>query len=113
MDYLQELEKHKDIKDVKDLADDVHKLRKYYSTRQYDAMSQHIWNLMIKYAKETVAWNIANTNMPTTPDESYINAENFLRLKGYSILIQKGINLQNQLNQQELNLINNWINKSE
>ena len=47
--------------------------------------------------------------MPTTPDESYINAENFLRLKGYSLLIEKGISLQNKLNQQELNLINNWI----
>ena len=113
MDYLQELEKYKDLKDIKDFVDDVHKLREYYSTRQYDAMSQHIWNLMIKYAKETVTWNITNTKMPTTPDESYINAENFLRLKGFSMLIQKGINLQNKLNQQELNLINNWINKSE
>ena len=113
MDYLQEIEKYKDFKDIKDVVDDVHKLRGYYSTRQYDAMSQHIWNLMIKYAKETVAWNIANTNMPRTPDESYINAENFLRLKGYSMLIEKGVNLQNQLNLKELNLIHNWINKSE
>ena len=109
MDYLQEIEKYKDFKDIKDFVDDVHKLREYYSTRQYDAMSQHIWNLMIKYAKETVAWNIANTNMPTSPDESYINAENFLRLKGFSMLIKKGINLQNKLNQQELNLINGWL----
>lgn len=113
MDYLQEIEKYKDFKDIKDFVDDVHKLREYYSTRQYDAMSQHIWNLMIKYAKETVAWNFTNTKMPTNSDESYINAENFLRLKGYSLLIEKSISLQNKLNQQELNLINNWINKSE
>ena len=113
MDYLQELDKYKDFKDIKDFIDDVHKLRDYYSCRQYDAMSQHILNLMIKYAKETVMWNLASTKMPTTPDESYINAENFLRLKGFSILIQKGIKIQNQLTQQELNIIQNWLKPME
>lgn len=113
MDYLRELEKYKDFKDIKDFVDDVHKLRKYYSTGQYDTMQQHINKLTIKYLSETIIWNSTSTSMPTTPDESYINAENFLRLKGYSLLIEKGISLQNKLNQQELNLINNWINKSE
>lgn len=105
MDYLQEIEKYKDFKDIKDFVDDVHKLRECYSTRQYDAMSQHIWNLMIKYAKETVTWNITNTKMPTTPDESYFNAENFLRLKGYSMLIEHGISVENKLTNEEINFL--------
>ena len=94
MDYIQELEKHKDFKDVKDLVDDVHKLREYYFTGQYDAMQQHINKLTIKYLSETIIWNSTSTSMPTTPDELYINAESFLRLKGYSMLIQKGIKVQ-------------------
>ena len=109
MDYLQELEKYKDFKDVKDLVDDVHKLRKYYFTGQYDAMQQHINNITIKYFQETIVWNSANRTMPTNPNELYRNAENFLKMKGFFMLMQKGIQVHNQLTQQELDFIQNWM----
>lgn len=84
-DYLTTFEQHKDIKEIADLIDEVKKLRLYYSTQQYDAMQQHINDLTRKYLVETITWNASHPTMPTTVQQAYINAGNFLRLKGLRI----------------------------
>lgn len=99
--YLDAFEQYQDIKEIADLIDEVKKLRLYYSTQQYDVMQQHIRSLMSKYLLETFAWNSTHQTMPTTAQQSYINAETFLRLKGISILLQKGIKTQEQLSADE------------
>lgn len=90
-DYLNTFEQYKDIKEIADLIDEVKKLREYYRTQQYDKMQQHINSLTAKYPVETKIWNSTYKTMPTTIQQSYINAENFLRLKGISALDEKGI----------------------
>ena len=89
-DYLEILNQYRDFKEICDLIDDVHKLRFYYSTQQYDLMLQHIRQLPFKYPKETIAWNSVNIAPPTNYEQHYQNAEEFLKTKGFAILIDKG-----------------------
>lgn len=112
-DYLTTFEQYKDIKEIADLIDEVKKLREYYYTQQYDAMQQHIHSLMAKYLLETVAWNSVYQAMPTTIQQSYINAEEFLRLKGISVLIEKGIKAVEHLTNEEKAFIESTIKTQE
>lgn len=88
-DYLELYKRFNDIKDIKDLIDEVNELRHYYSTRQFDRMQEHIKRLMIKYGVETAVWNTFNCCMPTTYQQAYINAENFLQAVGAKLIIEK------------------------
>ena len=109
-DYLTTFEQYKDIKEIADLIDEVKKLREYYYSQQYDKMQQHIRSLAAKYLTEAVTWNASHKTMPTTAQQSYVNAENFLRLKGISILLEKGVKIQEQLSTEEASFIES-INK--
>ena len=91
MDYLEELEQYKNIKEIADLCDDVKKLRNYYYNGQYDKMQQHIQALMLKYPAETFAWNSTHPVPCQTPEQSYRNAEAFLQTRYQTMLLQKGI----------------------
>ena len=93
-DYLNSLEPYKGIKEISDLIDEVKKLREYYFTRQYDKMQEHINKLMLKYPVETITWNTVNRVIPTTYQQSYLNAETFLRTKRYSLLLKNGVKPQ-------------------
>lgn len=104
-DYLEVLNGYKDVKDVCDLIDDVQKLRFYYSNQQYETMMQHIRNLVAKYPIDAGFWNLFNRIMPDTYDQAYQNAENFLRFKGFKLLLEKGYNLSKHLTQEEINSI--------
>ena len=104
-DYLEILNNYKDVKDVFDLVDDVQKLRFYYSTQQYQAMMQHIRDLVAKYPLETAFWNLFHPYMPNTYEEAYTSAESFLRGKGFKMLLEKGYNLSKYLTQEEINSI--------
>ena len=112
-DYLTTFEQSQDIKEIADLIDEVKKLRLYYSTQQYDAMCRHIQALTMKYLVETLAWNTTHQTLPTTAQQSYINAETFLRLKGISVLFQKGIKTQEQLSADEAAFIESTIKPLE
>ncbi|MBR5439307.1 MAG: hypothetical protein IKV61_03715 [Clostridia bacterium] len=104
-DYLDILSNYKNVKDVYDLIEEVQKLRYYYSTRQYDLMINHIRNLTLKYFIETLEWNSKNKEQPISYDAAYQNAENFLRTKGFTMLLQKGYDLSQHLKQEEINSI--------
>ena len=104
-DYLELFEKFKDDKKIVDLIDDVKKLRAYYSTQQYNTMMQHIQHLVAKYPLEAGIWNLFNRIMPDTYDQAYQNAENFLRFKGFKLLLEKGYNLSKHLTQEEITSI--------
>lgn len=112
-DYLEVLEKYQDIKEISDLKEDVKKLREYYHNGQHDKMQQHIQSLMVKYLAETVTWNSTHHTMPTTAQQSYLNAEAFLRLKGFSILLQNGIKTQERLSADEIAFIESTIRPME
>ena len=108
-DFLPLFEQYKDIKEVGELIDEIKKLRLYYSTQQYDAMYQHIQSLTAKYLVETITWNSTHQTMPTTAQQSYLNAESFLRMKGLSVLIKKGVKLQEQLSSNDIAFIESAI----
>ena len=112
-DYLNFLEQYKDFKEISDLVDEVKKLREYYRTQQYDRMQQHINELTGKYLIETLTWNATHPSMPTTVQQAYLNAEKFLRLKGISMLLQKGIKTQDQLSAEEAAFIESTIKPIE
>ena len=112
-DFLTTFEQYRDVKEIADLIDEVKKLRLYYSTQQYDAMYQLIQSLTVKYLIETLAWNSTHQTMPTTAQQSYINAEMFLQLKGISVLLQKGIKTQEQLLTDEATFIKSTIKPQE
>ena len=100
-DYLKIYEKFKDVKEVKDYIDDVILLRHYYSTQQYSQMQDHIRKLMNKYLVETLVWNTVNTSQPTTVEQSYINAENFLQMQGAKIIVEKVKDYDERLSKEE------------
>lgn len=101
MDYLKIYEKFKDVKEVKDYIDDVNTLRRYYRTGQFALMQEHIRKLTIKYFIETLAWNSVNTSQPTTIEQSYLSAENFLQMQGAIILTKKVKDYASYLTQEE------------
>ena len=100
-DYLKIYEKFKDVKEVKDYIDDVILLRHYYATQQYSQMQDHIRKLMNKYIVETFAWNTVNASQPTTVEQSYINAENFLQMQGAKIITKTVKNYAQSLAEDE------------
>ena len=100
-DYLKIYEKFKDVKEVKDYINDVILLRHYYATQQYSQMQDHIRKLMNKYLVETLVWNTVNTSQPTTVEQSYINAENFLQMQGAKIIAEKVKDYAQRLSKEE------------
>ena len=104
-DYLKIYEKFKDVKEVKDYIDDVILLRHYYATRQFSEMQDHIRQLMNKYLVETLVWNTVNTSQPTTVEQSYINAENFLQMQGAKIITKTVKNYAQRLSKEEIEFV--------
>ena len=109
IDYLEIYKKFKDVKEVKDYIDDVILLRHYYATRQYSQMQDHIRKLMNKYLVETLVWNTVNTFQPTTVEQSYINAEYFLRMQGAIIIAKLEKNYAQRLPKEEIKFIETLI----
>jgi len=112
-DYLKIYEKFKDVKEVKDYIDDVILLRHYYATQQYSQMQDHIRKLMNKYLVETLVWNAVNTSQPTTVEQSYINAENFLQMQGAKIIVEKVKDYAQRLTEDEKTFIESLIKLME
>ena len=112
-DYLKIYEKFKDVKEVKDYISDVILLRHYYATQQYSQMQDHIRNLMNKYFEETLVWNTVNTSQPTTVEQSYINAENFLQMQGAKIVVEKVKDYAQRLTEDEKTFIESLIKLME
>ena len=113
VDYLKIYEKFKDVKEVKDYVDDVILLRHYYAKQQYSQMQDHIRKLMNKYLVETLVWNTVNTSQPTTVEQSYINAENFLQMQGAKIIAEKVKDYAQRLNESEKTFIESLIKLME
>ncbi len=112
-DYLKIYEKFQDVKEVKDYIDDVILLRHYYATQQYSQMLDHIHKLMNKYFVETLIWNAVNTFQPTTVEQSYINAENFLRMQGAKIIVEKVKDFAQRLDGDEKTFVESMIQPME
>ena len=112
-DYLKIYEKFKDVKEVKDYIDDVILLRHYYATQQYSQMQDHVRKLMNKYLEETLVWNTVNTSQPTTVEQSYINAENFLQMQGAKIVVEKVKDYAQRLTEDEKTFIESLIKLME
>ena len=112
-DYLKIYEKFKDVKEVKDYINDVILLRHYYTTQQYSQMQDHVRKLMNKYLEETLVWNTVNTSQPTTVEQSYINAENFLQMQGAKIIVEKVKDYAPRLNEDEKTFIESLIKLME
>ena len=108
-DYLKTYEKFKDVKEVKDYIDDVILLRHYYDTQQYAQMQDHIRKLMNKYLVETLVWNTVNISQPTTVEQSYVNAENFLQMQGAIIIVKSVKNHAQRLSKEEAQVIETLI----
>ena len=108
-DYLMIYEQFKDVKEVKNYIDDVILLRHYYATQQCSQMQDHIRKLMNKYLVETLVWNSVNTSQPTTVEQSYINAENFLRVQGAKIIIEKVKDYAQRLTEDEKKFVESLI----
>ena len=49
LQYLKELEKYKDIKEIKDIVDDANKLAELYYNNNFNGMYQHIDTIMKKH----------------------------------------------------------------
>ena len=113
MDYLEVYKKFKDVKEIKDYIDDVNALRHYYRTGQFALMQEHIRKLTSKYFIETLAWNLVNTSQPTTTEQSYINAENFLQMQGAIILTKNVKDYTSHLTQEENAFVHAMIKQME
>ena len=112
-DYLKIYEKFKDVREVKDYIDDVILLRHYYATRQFSEMQDHIRKLMNKYLVETLVWNTVNTSQPTTVEQSYVDAENFLQMQGAKIIAEKVKDYAQHLSEDEAAFIESIIKGME
>lgn len=112
-DYLKIYEKFKDVKEVKDYIDDVILLRYYHATQQFAKMQEHIQKLMDKYFIETAVWNVVNHYQPTTVEQSYINAENFLQMQGAKIITETIKNYGLRLSKDEVEIVKSLIDARE
>ena len=112
-DYLEVFEKFKDVKEIFDFCDDVQKLREYYRARQFQKMQEHIRALTIKYSLETLVWNTVNTQPPLTCEQSYINAENFLRGQGAKLVVEKISGYKSRLSPDEISFVESMIKAME
>lgn len=113
MDYLEIYKKFNEVEEIKDYIDDVTLLRHYYSTYQFVKMQEHVQKLMCKYALETAVWNTVNTSRPTTFEQYYINAENFLQTQGAVIVVKSVADYENWLNADEVMFIKSMIGQME
>ena len=112
-DYLEIYKKFSDIRDIKDYIDEVVKLRDYYNSKQYEKMQEHINELTRKYVLETFVWNIMNPCMPITYEQSYQNAENFMRGKGAELVIEKVIDYATRLSREEQDFVETLAKPAE
>ena len=112
-DYLKIYEKFKDVREVKDYIDDVILLRHYYATQQFCKMQEHIQKLMNKYFVETAVWNTVNHYQPITVQQSYINADNFLKMQGAKIITETIKNYGLRLSKDEVEIIKSLIDVRE
>lgn len=71
----------------------------------YFVRSDHICKLMNKYIVETFAWNAVNTSQPTTVEQSYINAENFLQTQGAKTITKTVKNYAQRLSKEEIEFV--------
>ena len=109
-DYLKIYEQFKDVKEVRDYIDDVIHLRHYYATQQYSQMQDHIRKLTLKYPVEAITWNTVNRVMPSTYEQAYINAENFLQVQGAIIVAKTVTHYVQQLTEDEAEFVKSMIN---
>lgn len=112
-DYLKIYENFKDIKEVKDYIEDVTLLRHYYVTRQFSQMQDHIHKMMNKHFVETIIWNSVNTTQPATVEQSYINAENFMKIQGAKIITKTVEDYSQRLSKEESGFIETIIKSME
>ena len=64
---------------------------------------------MNKYLVETLAWNAVNTSQPTTVEQSYINAEDFLQTQGAKIIAEKVKDYAQRLAEDEKTFVESMI----
>ena len=76
-------------------------------------MQDHVRKLMNKYLEETLVWNTVNTSQPTTVEQSYINAENFLQMQGAKIVVEKVKDYAQRLTEDEKTFIESLIKLME
>lgn len=107
--YLEIFEKFKDVKDINDYIDEVRKLRHYYAMGQFQEMQKHIRSLIEKYALEAFVWNTVNRDAPTTYDQAYINAENFMCAQGARLVVEKFHDFRMRLSEEESTFIESII----
>ena len=115
-DFSAALETFKDIKEIKDLLDDIDKLRALYYYNRFEEMKRHIFDLTNKYFTERVLWNTANrNNMPAENDyrQQFINAENFLIIQGFKKLNELRKDWRKDLTEDEISLIESIIKPME
>ena len=104
MHFLLTLEKFNDIREIKDLIEDLKTLNKYFYSKEYDRMQEHIQKIMIKYYVETLCWNKVNIEQPKTFEQAFINAENFLFKQGLDIISKNVFDYKNRLSADEIKL---------
>lgn len=112
-DYLKVYEKFKHTKEVGDYINDVLLLRYYHDTQQFSQMMDHIHKMMDKYFIETLLWNCVNTVQPTTIEQSYLNAEQFLKLQGAKIIAKTVPNYSQYLSEDEAMLVKSMLKAAE
>lgn len=104
MHFLLTLEKFNDIREIKDLIEDLKILHKYFYSKEYDKMQEHILKIMIKYYVETLCWNKVNIEQPKTFEQAFINAEKFLFKQGLDIISKNVFDYKNRLSADEIKL---------
>jgi hypothetical protein len=108
-DYLEIFKQHKDINEMVSLISEVQELRNDYNQGKYAEMQQLINRLTAKYFVETCLWNSVNPVAPVTYKQAYLNGEDFLRLIGFKILLQNGVDVMDKISETELTQIKTMI----
>lgn len=107
---------YKDIKDIKEVLDDIDKLRAFYYYRNFEEMKKHIRELSNKYFIERIEWNAVNkSNVPVENDytQHFINAESFLIVQGFKRLNELRKDWRKILTEEEISFIESMIKPME
>lgn len=110
-DYLEILKQYNGLAEISALIEETQKLRGYYLSQQYNEMIRHIKAIMKKYFVESTIWNLICRQQPDNFLAAYQNANNFLKTKGFSVLLQKGYDLSQYLTKEETCIIQQMMKK--
>lgn len=75
-------------------------------------MMDNINELLVKYYKERIVWNLANPIQPQNYDQNYLSTERFMQCQGAVLIVKNSNKYSHYLTQEEDAFIKSMLNSA-